>query len=195
MEPSSLTQKGQTMRHFIPPVRPKDQTVARSTQWKRKEETLAKMFGSTRRPLSGGNSKTGRDDSLHPTLFLDSKYGDHAPIYRTHDEIRHKAASEKQGRVPVLALFKKGHNDCLLVIHVNDFYKVCEEFLAARGLCIADTSPTEAPDNPSLSGEDDLSMQATLPPTGEQKNVPSQKPRTSPLPHSRSSKPVPRPRS
>lgn len=49
---------------------------------------------------------------------------------------REKAKAE--GRTAVVGLFRRDIPGCILVVHSADFYTVCEEFLAARGLKIVD---------------------------------------------------------
>lgn len=58
-----------------------------SKRWKAVEGELAKMFGSTRTPLSGGNSKHTRSDTLHKRYFVEIKHGDYSMIklmYKIH---------------------------------------------------------------------------------------------------------------
>jgi hypothetical protein len=41
--------------------------------WKAVERRVARFFGSERTPMSGGNSKHTRSDSLHPRLYIEVK--------------------------------------------------------------------------------------------------------------------------
>jgi len=48
--------------------------------WKSVELRLAKMFGTKRTPLSGGNSGHTRSDTLHKRLFIELKHGNSSTI-------------------------------------------------------------------------------------------------------------------
>ena len=52
--------------------------------WKVFEREVARFFGSTRTPLSGGNGKQTRSDTLHPVLFIECKYRKSFPIVRMY---------------------------------------------------------------------------------------------------------------
>lgn len=93
--------------------------------WKFAEDRLARFFGTTRRPLSGGNSKTGRDDSMHPRLFLESKHSKSHAVWTLYRKTREMARKEK--RVPVIGLQEHGKPGILLVIHTDDLDKVLAE--------------------------------------------------------------------
>lgn len=79
--------------------------------WKKGEQVLAKFFGTTRTPLSGGNSKQTRSDSLHKRLYFEMKKGKHVPrtlasileLYRTTEQ-----RAEKEGKVPILVIRQAG---------------------------------------------------------------------------------------
>ena len=58
-----------------------------SKRWKAVEGELAKMFGSTRTPLSGSNSKHTHSDTLHKRYFVEIKHGEYSMIktvYKLH---------------------------------------------------------------------------------------------------------------
>jgi len=84
--------------------------VHKST-WKRGEQTLAKFFGTTRTPLSGGNSKVTRSDSLHKRLYFEMKKGKYVPktlasileLYRKTEE-----RALKEGKIPILVIRETG---------------------------------------------------------------------------------------
>ncbi len=99
-------------------------------RWKDAEDRLAVLFGSTRRPLSGGNSKTGRDDSLHPRLFLECKFSKRHALWRLFREVRERAKAEK--RTPVIGLAEKAAKGVLLVIHQDDLLEVAAEVAKDR---------------------------------------------------------------
>ena len=101
----------------------------RTRAWKKSEEKLARFFGSTRRPLSGGNSKTGRDDSLHPVLFLENKYTSRSALWTLYRKTRELA--KKEDRIPVIGISEPAAPGTLLVIHTDDLLKVFVEYLRA----------------------------------------------------------------
>ena len=100
------------------------------TAWKKAEDRLAKLFGTRRRPLSGGNSGGGRDDGLHPVLFLENKHGRTVPLFGLYKDTKKKA--KKEGRVPVIGLQKYRSPGILLVIHSDDFPTVVKEWMKAN---------------------------------------------------------------
>jgi hypothetical protein len=91
----------------------------RST-WKRFEQLVARFFGSERTPLSGGNDKRTRSDSLHPQLFIEAKYRGKSAICSLYREVAKLAV--KEGKVPVVALKEKGKEGWLLVCHPLDIH-------------------------------------------------------------------------
>jgi len=102
----------------------------RTRAWKKSEEKLARFFGSTRRPLSGGNSKTGRDDSLHPVLFLENKYTSRSALWTLYRKTRELA--KKEDRIPVIGISEPAAPGTLLVIHTDDLEEVFLEYIKAN---------------------------------------------------------------
>lgn len=107
-----------------------------SKTWKSKEAELAALFGTTRRPLSGGNSSQGleRDDALHPRIYLECKYSIHHKVWSLWrlcwSHCRREPKLSK--RIPVVGLYEKGKAECLLVIHQNDVIAAAAEIIAAQ---------------------------------------------------------------
>ncbi len=100
--------------------------------WKKIEMKIAKFFGSTRTPLSGGNSKITRSDSLHDLLFIETKYR------KTHSAItlwrntRQLALSEN--KIPVCCLAEKGKAGFWVVCHSSDLTAIANQrAIAKRG--------------------------------------------------------------
>lgn len=100
------------------------------TTWKSKEEMLANLFGSTRRPLSGGNSKTGRDDSLHPKLFIECKYRQSHSVWNLYRKVEELA--KKELRTPLIGLAEKNQQGILLAFNSNDLQVIVDEHLKAQ---------------------------------------------------------------
>lgn len=93
--------------------------------WKGFERTVAKFFGSERTPLSGGNSKITRSDSIHPRLFIEDKYRAKHAIIATWQDAKGKADAE--GKVPVVCVREKGKRGFWLLIHCDDAKAVLGE--------------------------------------------------------------------
>lgn len=102
-----------------------------STAWKGTERRLAALFGTTRRPLSGSNSRSGgRDDSQHPRLFIECKQRRKHAVWSLYSET--KVLAEKEGKTPVIGLQQNRMNGMLIVIHTDDLLSVLNELIEAR---------------------------------------------------------------
>jgi len=97
------------------------QRMNRNT-WKQRERQAAKLFGSERTPLSGGNSKITRSDSLHDELYLECKHRNKSSLWNLYKETKEKA--KKENKVPVLSIGLLGANGSLIVIHSDDLKNV-----------------------------------------------------------------------
>lgn len=86
--------------------------TSRST-WKSRERQAARLFGSERTPLSGGNSKITRSDSLHDELFVEVKLRQRHAVYSLFRGVERLAAAENKTAVVVLA--EKGKPGFLVV--------------------------------------------------------------------------------
>ena len=79
--------------------------------WKATERRIAAYLETERNPLSGGNGKQTRSDTLHPALFIEIKHGSGCPktwsaIVKLFRDTARLAAIER--KVPVLVLHRKG---------------------------------------------------------------------------------------
>jgi len=76
--------------------------------WKHFELWVAKLLGSERNPLSGGNAKHSRSDSLHPHLFISCKHTrqGHKTLFRLIEEETAKALVEK--KLPIVFIGRSG---------------------------------------------------------------------------------------
>ena len=108
--------------------------------WKRAEQRLATQFATTRRPLSGGNSKTGRDDGFHDVIFLESKHARRHAIWSLYKKT--KAIAKEEDRIPVIGLHQSHETGVLFVIHSSEFKTVALEYLKAQGYIL---SPKKIP--------------------------------------------------
>lgn len=98
--------------------------------WKGRERKTAKDFGSERTPLSGGNSKHTRSDSLHPQLFIEHKHRQSHTAVNLYDETAKLA--KKENKITVIALSQHSRHGYLILIDPKDLdviaelYKGCE---------------------------------------------------------------------
>jgi len=79
--------------------------------WKSVERRVARFLGAERNPLSGGNSKHTRSDSLHPFLFVETKHGAGCPttweaVMKLFNDTETKAWAEH--KLPLVVLHPKG---------------------------------------------------------------------------------------
>jgi hypothetical protein len=95
--------------------------------WKQAERRLAALFGTRRRPLSGGNSGGGRDDAMHDRLFIENKWRKKHSTWTLYRDTKEKATAE--GKTPVIGLQEKYKSGILLVIHTDDLETVLLEYL------------------------------------------------------------------
>ena len=82
--------------------------------WKAVERRIAKMFGGTRNPLSGRNSRHTSADIIHPSLYIEVKHRSRIPFYKVWKDVYAKAKSE--GKIPVLVIHEKGSETYLAVV-------------------------------------------------------------------------------
>ena len=80
----------------------------RST-WKKGESRIAKLFGTSRTPLSGGNSKHTRSDTLHEVLFIEVKHRRNLPQQKLWEKTLDEA--KKENKTPLIVFIKKSCPD------------------------------------------------------------------------------------
>ena len=79
--------------------------------WKVVERRIARYLGTERTPLSGGNGRQTRSDTLHPRLYVEAKFGSACPrswraIAKLCCDTQLKAHPEH--KFPVVILARKG---------------------------------------------------------------------------------------
>jgi hypothetical protein len=79
---------------------------------------VAEFFGTTRTPLSGGNSGHTRSDTLHDRLFIETKHRVVHQVRTLHDST--KIMAKKENKIPLLCLIDKGRPGFLIVVHSDD---------------------------------------------------------------------------
>ena len=89
------------------------------TTWKTMERTVARKFGTTRTPLSGGNSKMTRSDTLHPNLFIECKYRAKLPSYINELRIV-KQRAEAESKIAMMVFKEKGQMGEFVLLELDD---------------------------------------------------------------------------
>ena len=100
-----------------------------SKTWKNIERRIASYFGSERTPLSGGNSKITRSDSLHDLLFIETKYRvSHSAVtlWRSTKEM-----ADVENKIPVVCLSEKGKQGFWIVCHSSDLTSIANQRVLA----------------------------------------------------------------
>jgi hypothetical protein len=95
-----------------------------SKTWKSRELKVAKFFNTQRNPLSGGNSKHTRSDTLHNELYVECKHRQKHAIYQLWKDTAAKAKTED--KTPICAISQHGEKGFLIVVHCDDFEKVID---------------------------------------------------------------------
>ena len=96
--------------------------------WKKLEQKVARMRNTERTPLSGGNSKITRSDTMDKTFFIECKLRKNPSIWNLYEEVEEKA--KKEHKIPVLVIKKKGKHGELFVIHSKDIKKFISKWEA-----------------------------------------------------------------
>ena len=99
--------------------------------WKAFERRVASWFGAAgRTPLSGGNSKHTRSDTLHDTLFIEAKQRKRHTAVALWDDTAKLA--KKEGKLPVVCLAEKNRPGFWVLVHSSDLTAVANQRLLAR---------------------------------------------------------------
>lgn len=106
--------------------------------WKVRERSVAKGHGSERTPLSGGNGKQTRSDSLSAKFFIESKHRKSQAIFSLYKSV--KPLAKKEGKIPVIALTEHRSHGYITCIHSDSILDYCKEYLQIHGYEI--TGPT-----------------------------------------------------
>jgi hypothetical protein len=89
---------------------------------KKRERQVANFFGSERTPLSGGNSKHTRSDTLCNELFVEHKDRKSHAVYNLF--LRTAELAKAENKIPVVTLSQKGCRGFLVVTHCKDLTAV-----------------------------------------------------------------------
>lgn len=100
--------------------------TARST-WKAAERRIATIFQSYRTPLSGGNSRHTKSDSLHPRIYLEVKLRKKLPQAALWREV--KAAASAENKIPVIVLIEKHSRYPIVLCALEDLQAIAKEMM------------------------------------------------------------------
>lgn len=93
--------------------------------WKARERQVAEFLKSERTPLSGGNSKQTRADTLSEWLFDEHKHRKRHAVYELWKET--KELAKREGKLPMVTLSQHGERGFLCVIHADDFLEIARK--------------------------------------------------------------------
>jgi len=95
-----------------------------TNSWKVLERRIARVFKSERTPLSGGNGKITRSDTLSKDFFIEIKQRKKFSLWTLWKEVEKQARVEN--KTPVIGLQEKYKKGFLVVIHsdyLDEFIK------------------------------------------------------------------------
>ena len=92
------------------------------TSWKAVERKIAQKFGTTRTPLSGGNGKVTRSDTLHDSLFIEIKHSKRPPGVLLFRKV--KELARREGKIPILVYKHKGTPLEYVILDLDNLIKL-----------------------------------------------------------------------
>ena len=93
--------------------------MANVSNWKGTEREVAKVFGSTRAPVS---NNTTHADVFHNTCYIEVKKRKNFYIWELFEDTKAKAL--KENKIPVVAIKKKGCKGFLLICRPEDVLQI-----------------------------------------------------------------------
>lgn len=85
--------------------------------WKAAERRVAKLIGTERTPLSGGNGKQTRSDTLHPDFFVEHKARKrHALLAVLRDA---EAKGKLEGKLGIVTLTETGDGQVYVLLRAE----------------------------------------------------------------------------
>jgi hypothetical protein len=94
--------------------------------WKGVERKVAHSLDTERTPLSGGNSKHTRSDTLHEKLYIEVKHRKHFSLLSLYRQTLGMA--RKEHKIPILCLKEKGEHGELAVMDWQFFLALWEAY-------------------------------------------------------------------
>jgi hypothetical protein len=91
--------------------------MANKSNWKGFEREVASMIDTERTPLSGGNSKHTRSDSLSKTIFAECKKRVKFSLHSLFRET--KELAKKEGKLPIVVTKETGKQLTLVTLEAT----------------------------------------------------------------------------
>lgn len=104
--------------------------MANKSNWKGFEREVAEGFGTERTPLSGGNSKHTRSDTLHSLLFIECKKRKKMTIHSLYEKT--KKLAKKENKIPVVVTKETGKHGYLITLDPRDLDEVAKYAMGLR---------------------------------------------------------------
>ena len=103
--------------------------------WKNVERRVAAFFGTLRNRCSGSSGRADEtsSDSVHPTLFIETKHGDLSRFLSAEGRamVEHgQAEAKREGKRFVGCLHPKGREGFWILIHSGDFLAAAKDVMA-----------------------------------------------------------------
>lgn len=93
--------------------------------WKAVERRIARWLGSERNPLSGRHGKISRSDSIHPLLYIETKWRKrHSAVSLWRDTAK---KADKENKIPVCCLVEHSKHGFWLLVHSQDLLAVANQ--------------------------------------------------------------------
>ena len=119
--------------------------------WKKLEQKVARLRGTKRTPLSGGNGKLTRSDTLDKTFFIECKLRKAPAVWNLYEQVELLAKSEN--KIPVLVIKKKGKHGELFIINDKYLKAFIEKWISppSHSALFSSTKSSRSEESPSLN--------------------------------------------
>jgi len=85
--------------------------------WKARERQVAKLLGTTRTPLSGGNGKQTRSDTLSKDFYVEAKHRKRHAVLALYDEVA--GLADVEGKIPLVVLTEHRRHGAFVIIPLD----------------------------------------------------------------------------
>ncbi len=93
--------------------------------WKKMERRVAREVGTERTPLSGGNGKQTRSDTLHEKYYIEAKQRKKIPFFAEFKRTIMRA--KKEGKIPMVIFHQKFAKENIVMIRLSDFTSLTKD--------------------------------------------------------------------
>ena len=137
--------------------------------WKKLEQKVARLRGTERTPLSGGNGKLTRSDTLDKTFFIECKLRKDPAVWNLYEQVELLAKSEN--KIPVLVIKKKGKHGELFIVNDKYLKAFIENWISPPRY--SDPEKIEGEESPFPPSHSEQSEEFPSPPSPEGEESPS----------------------